>query len=56
MFPACSQGHVLMLTAIRFRVQNFRNIDDSDCIDLELINAFVGRNESGKNSAFESVA
>ena len=36
------------MKAIRFRVQNFRNIDDSDWIELEKITAFVGRNESGK--------
>ena len=34
----------------RFRVRNFRNIDDSDWISLEKVTAFVGRNESGKTS------
>ena len=35
-----------MITAARFRVQNFRNIDDSGWIPLEKVTAFVGRNES----------
>jgi hypothetical protein len=32
-----------MLKAIRYRVQNFRNIDDSGWIPLERVTAFVGR-------------
>ena len=43
------------MKAIRFRVQNFRNIDDSDWIDLEKVTAFVGRNESGKTSLLKAL-
>ncbi len=31
----------------RFRVLNYRNIDDSNWIPLERVTALVGRNESG---------
>ena len=43
------------MKAIRFRVQNFRNIDDSDWIALEKVTAFVGRNESGKTSLLKAL-
>ena len=43
------------MKAIRFRVQNFRNIDDSDWITLEKVTAFVGRNESGKTSLLKAL-
>ena len=43
------------MRAIRFRVQNFRNIDDSDWIALEKVTAFVGRNESGKTSLLKAL-
>ena len=43
------------MKAIRFRVQNFRNIDDSDWIVLEKVTAFVGRNESGKTSLLKAL-
>ncbi len=36
------------MKAKRFRIQNFRNIDDSGWILLDQVAAFVGRNESGK--------
>ena len=39
----------------RFRIQNFRDIDDSDWIELEKITAFVGRNESGKTSLLKAL-
>lgn len=44
-----------MLKAIRFRVQNFRNIDDSGWIPLEKVTAFVGRNESGKTTLLKAL-
>jgi energy-coupling factor transporter ATP-binding protein EcfA2 len=44
-----------MLNAIRFRVQNFRNIDDSGWIPLEKVTAFVGRNESGKSALLKAL-
>ena len=43
------------MKAIRFRVHNFRNIDDSDWITLEKVTAFVGRNESGKTSLLKAL-
>ena len=43
------------MKASRFRVQNFRNIDDSDWIKLERVTAFVGRNESGKTSLLKAL-
>lgn len=43
------------MKAIRFRVQNFRNIDDSDWVELERVTAFVGRNESGKTSLLKAL-
>ena len=43
------------MKAIRFRVQNFRNINDSDWISLEKVTAFVGRNESGKTSLLKAL-
>ena len=36
-----------MLKALRFRVQNFRNVTDSDRSPIERVTALVGRNESG---------
>ena len=44
-----------MLKAVRYRVQNFRNIDDSDWIPLEPVTAFVGRNESGKTALLKAL-
>ncbi|MCE2435741.1 MAG: AAA family ATPase [Candidatus Latescibacteria bacterium] len=43
------------MKAIRFRVQNFRNIDDSGWISLEKVTAFVGRNESGKTALLKAL-
>jgi predicted ATP-dependent endonuclease of OLD family len=44
-----------MLTARKFRVQNFRNIDDSGWIPIERVTAFVGRNESGKTTLLKAL-
>lgn len=44
-----------MLKATRFRVENFRNIDDSGWIPLETVTAFVGRNESGKTTLLKAL-
>jgi len=44
-----------MLKAIRFRVQNFRNVNDSGWIPLEKVTAFVGRNESGKTTLLKAL-
>ena len=43
------------MKATRFRVRNYRNIDDSDWIPLEKVTAFVGRNESGKTSLLKAL-
>ena len=43
------------MKAVRFRVQNFRNIDDSGWISLDRVTAFVGRNESGKTSLLKAL-
>lgn len=45
----------MKLTAKRFRVLNYRNIDDSDWIPLERITAFVGRNEAGKTALLKAL-
>jgi predicted ATPase len=42
------------MQAARFRIQNFRNIDDSGWISLEHVTAFVGRNESGKTTLLKA--
>lgn len=42
------------LTATHFRVQNFRNIEDSDWIPIERVTALVGRNESGKTALLKA--
>jgi AAA15 family ATPase/GTPase len=41
--------------AVRYRVENFRNINDSDWIPLERVTAFVGRNESGKTTLLKAL-
>lgn len=51
---ACA-GDVMKLTAKRFQVLNYRNIDDSDWIPLERITAFVGRNEAGKTALLKAL-
>ena len=43
------------MRALRFRVQNYRNVDDSGWITLERVTAFVGRNESGKTSILKAL-
>lgn len=44
-----------MLRAERFRVQNYRNIDDSGWIPVERVTNFVGRNESGKTALLKAL-
>ncbi len=44
-----------MLKAVRFRIQNFRNIEDSGWIPIERVTAFVGRNESGKTTLLKGL-
>ena len=45
----------MKLTATRFQVLNYRNIDDSDWIPIERVTAFVGRNESGKTALLKAL-
>ena len=45
----------MKLKALRFRVLNFRNIDDSGWIPLERVTAFVGRNEAGKTALLKAL-
>jgi hypothetical protein len=42
------------LIATEFKIQNYRNIDDSGWIPLETITALVGRNESGKTALLKA--
>ncbi|MFL9876717.1 AAA family ATPase [Paraburkholderia megapolitana] len=42
------------MQAKRFRVRNFRNIDDSGWVSLDKVTAFVGRNESGKTTLLKA--
>ena len=44
-----------MLKAVRFRVQNFCNIDDSGWVPIERVTALVGRNESGKTALLKAI-
>lgn len=44
-----------MLRMTRFRVQNFRNIDDSGWVPAERVTALVGRNESGKTALLKAL-
>ena len=39
----------------RFRVTNYRNIQDSGWINLDEVTAFVGQNEAGKSNLFEAL-
>jgi predicted ATPase len=43
------------MRSTRFRVQNFRNVDDSGWIELERVTNFVGRNESGKTTLIKAL-
>jgi len=40
----------------RFRVSNFRSVNDSGWIDIKDATAFVGRNESGKTTLLQALA
>lgn len=44
-----------MLRMARFRVRNFRNIDDSGWVPVECVTALVGRNESGKTALLKAL-
>jgi len=48
-------GEQMKLRFTKFRVQNFRNIDDSGWIPVERVTALVGRNESGKTALLRAL-
>jgi hypothetical protein len=41
---------------LRFRVQNFKNINDTDWINCVDLTCFVGKNESGKSAIFRGLS
>ena len=41
---------------VKFRVQNFRSIENSGDIEVSKISALVGRNESGKSNLLLALA
>jgi energy-coupling factor transporter ATP-binding protein EcfA2 len=43
------------LIAKEFRIQNYRNVDDSGWIPIETVTALVGRNESGKTALLKAL-
>lgn len=43
------------LAMTRFRVQNFRNINDSGWIPVDTVTALVGRNEAGKTAILQAL-
>lgn len=43
------------LTLQEFRVQNFKNIDDSGWVPVERITTFLGRNEAGKTALLKAL-
>jgi hypothetical protein len=49
------ETNMAQLTAKEFKIQNYRNIDDSGWIPLETITALVGRNESGKTALMKAL-
>lgn len=40
---------------VKFRVYKYRNIEDSDWIDVNKVTAFVGQNEAGKSNLFDAL-
>jgi energy-coupling factor transporter ATP-binding protein EcfA2 len=43
------------LIAKEFRIENYRNIDDSGWVELDRVTALVGRNESGKTALLKAL-
>jgi energy-coupling factor transporter ATP-binding protein EcfA2 len=43
------------LKPVRFRVTNYRNINDSGWVELAQVTALVGRNESGKTALLKAL-
>ena len=40
----------------KFRVQNYKKIEDTDWIECNDITAFVGKNEAGKSALFRGLS
>src|SRR5258707_10419261 len=51
----CGKENIMKLVLSKFRVRNFRNIDDSGWIPVEPVTALVGRNESGKTALLKAL-
>jgi predicted ATPase len=43
------------MRALAFRIQNYRNVEDSGWIGLDRVTALVGRNESGKTTLLKAL-
>jgi predicted ATP-dependent endonuclease of OLD family len=41
---------------VKFRVQNFKNVSDTDWINCQNLTCFVGKNESGKSSVLQGLS
>ena len=41
---------------IRFRVQNYKKVQDTDWISCDDLTAFVGKNEAGKSALFRGLS
>jgi hypothetical protein len=44
------EGYVGMMKLLKFRVTNFRSVEDSGWIDVDNVTALIGTNESGKTN------
>jgi predicted ATP-dependent endonuclease of OLD family len=45
----------VVMRALAFKVQNYRNVEDSGWISLDRVTALVGRNESGKTTLLKAL-
>ena len=41
---------------IRFRVQNYKNVNDTDWVNCGDLTCFVGKNEAGKSAIFRGLS
>ena len=46
----------MQLTPLRFRIQNFRSVNDSGWIELDSVTALIGRNDSGKSNLLRALS
>jgi len=47
---------MIIMKMLKFRVQNYKKIEDSGWISTEDITAFVGKNEAGKSAIFKGLS